>query len=64
MYVTVGVFGMNLDNVDTIGNTPHLFYAITAFTLFLIFALFFALLWYLKWIGMLPSRIQYKNGMV
>eukprot|EP01035_Chromulina_nebulosa_P027431 gene27431-36084_t len=53
-YIT-GVFGMNLDNVDTIGNTPNLFYAITAFTLFLMFALFFALLSYLKWTGMLPS---------
>ena len=62
--VVVGVFGMNLDNVDTIGNTPNLFYAITAFTLFLMFALFFALLYYLKWSGMLPSRIQYKNGML
>lgn len=52
---------MNLDNATNLSPIQNLFYEITAVTFVLIFVLFFSIFAYLKFSGILPSRIPYKG---
>jgi hypothetical protein len=59
-YIT-GIFGMNLDNVDYIQPVKHVFAAVSVGSFALIILVFCAILFYLRWSGMLPLRLQTKS---
>lgn len=59
-YIT-GVFGMNLDNTETIQNDKHSFAIVTVCSFGGILLVFFILFAYLRWSGMLPSRTAVRG---
>lgn len=56
-YIT-GLFGMNLDNVNTIQDVTNSFPIVAGCSFASIFIVFGAILFYLQRSGMLPTRIQ------
>ncbi len=53
-----GIFGMNLDNVNTIQNTAGVFNLVCGVTSGSIVIVFSVIIWYLRYTGILPSEVN------